>query len=133
MRIQRDYLNDYTSLHFILEQDFTGNKIPNSEITSRSIQTDKLCQFFFSLLVNSKYVICKEDMWTVISAFIVVPHQLLKLSQCFGIQCSQNLQGQWLSDCGIQWKRPRVLYIHTWRSGHRRYPLDNIMTMLPHT
>jgi len=32
----------------------------------------------------------------VISAFSVWPHNLLKLFQHFGINCSQNLQGQWV-------------------------------------
>jgi hypothetical protein len=35
------------------------------------------------------------------------------------------------SGCAIQWKRARVLHIHTWRSDHRHFPLDNTMTM-PH-
>jgi hypothetical protein len=69
----------------------------------------------------------------VISDFIVLPHHLLKLFQRFGIQCSQNLQGHWMSACAIQWKTVRVLYTHTWRSDHRHNPLDNTMTIPPHT
>jgi len=34
-----------------------------------SIYTDKLCQFFFSFLVHSKYVICKDYRWTSLSDF----------------------------------------------------------------
>jgi len=35
------------------------------------------------------------------------------------------------SDSAIQWKRARVLYVHTWRSGHKHFPLDNTMLHTP--
>jgi hypothetical protein len=141
LRIQPDYLNDYTSLYFILEYDFTGNKTLNSEITSRSIQTDKLCQLFFSLLVHSKYVICKDDRWTSLCDFSL---------QCVTTSFVKTIPASWhtlqskslgsvsytkdtTSGYAIQWMRARVLYIYTWRSGHRHFRLANTMTMPPPT
>ena len=141
MIIQSYYLNDYTSLYFIVEKDFTGNKIPNSEITSRNIHTDKLCQFFFSLVVYSEYVICKDDRWTSLCDFSL---------QCLNTSFVEAIPAFWhtlqskssgsmshtkdtTSGHAIQWKRARVLHIHTWRSDHRHFPLDNTMTMPPPT